>query len=469
MLVLVLGFTWATLCMAQPHERTQEDARRLIVMINGEAPDAAVFGAGIIIGSSDKRLYILTANHVLRGGAGSQVFDKLRVRLWAPWSASRWVELGGDSVQPLEYDTDLDVAALALELPESLGNYAQQIAVDCLTSSHAVSVRMPVHLIGQAGLVSWNYSTTGNQVAQKPTADLIQVETAVEAASGYSGGGAFTSQWELVGLIQSDAPPELRVLPIHKALAWAARKSYPISLRAYVAIHEFTADPAMVSAGSGTRLTWRASAGGRCRLEPGHGPVEPVGSKLLEELAETTRFSLICESRRAPAPIIRETAVEVLKAPRITLFEQDLRVTDRDGATSVKWAAQNARKCTLDGREVVPSGAASIVVHSSRSISLVCYNGSLVDMRAIVVKPMTHLVLIDSLTITPTRIAPGEDAKLRWDTLNAVQCILMGGGLHRTVASLGEENVRPKRTTTYYLRCTGSGGPAQKSVTINVE
>ena len=56
-----------------------DEVKPLLVMIDGRLKEIGVFGAGIILGVRSDRLYIATANHVVR--KGTHQIENLRVQL----------------------------------------------------------------------------------------------------------------------------------------------------------------------------------------------------------------------------------------------------------------------------------------------------------------------------------------------------------------------------------------------------
>jgi hypothetical protein len=88
-----------------PPGEPEEEAKEMIVMVRGTLGGTPMFGAGIIVGSRSDRLYIATANHVVRKGLNDA--EDLRVELRS---------LPGEAIAAnlLEHaDESLDLAVLA--------------------------------------------------------------------------------------------------------------------------------------------------------------------------------------------------------------------------------------------------------------------------------------------------------------------------------------------------------------------
>src|SRR5262245_45612316 len=95
----------------------EEKIKPLIVMIESIFPDEVKFiGAGIIIGSDTSRLYIATANHLVRNGAPPDRHNAQNVRVKFKW-------IPGDPIEArlLEFENaELDLAVLAVTNVDSL-------------------------------------------------------------------------------------------------------------------------------------------------------------------------------------------------------------------------------------------------------------------------------------------------------------------------------------------------------------
>ena len=73
-----------------------------------------------------------------------------------------------------------------------------------------------------------------------------------------------------------------------------------------------------------------------------------------------------------------------------------------------------------------------------------------------------------NLSADPTSLQSGGSSQLSWSSTNASSCTASGGWTGSKQTS-GNQTVGPlSSTTTFTLSCTGSGGTAQRSVTVTV-
>lgn len=82
--------------------------------------------------------------------------------------------------------------------------------------------------------------------------------------------------------------------------------------------------------------------------------------------------------------------------------------------------------------------------------------------------PPSASALTVSLNASLTTINSGESVRLRWTSNNATQCIASNGWSGSRNLSGSEVMSNITRTTTYILTCTGTGGPTNSSVTVQV-
>jgi hypothetical protein len=201
-------------------EKLADTVKELVVVISGELDGAEISGAGIIVGSKADRLYIATANHVVRKGARDA--QNLRVELKS---------LPGETFQALlqtHYDADLDLAVLRVSDVSRHKIPVETLSWDRLGSSTALKRGSPVYPVGNPKGLAWITPVTPDKIADV-VGDQIHFESNF-VREGHSGGGLFTERWELVGMILADQPPLSRALSMSRILKSLQQWNYPVSL-----------------------------------------------------------------------------------------------------------------------------------------------------------------------------------------------------------------------------------------------
>ena len=205
---------------AQPGGPEREGAKPLIVMI-GHPDCAGVIGAGIVVGLESDRLYIATANHLVR--CKGRRLDSVDVRFrFLPGE-----RIAGKVLDDVDRRLDLTVLSVV-----GLGRLAipvKKIPFGLLGDTKKLSFGDEVFMIGNPAGRRWQDQARAALVTQVAE-DRLEFETTL-AQQGHSGGGLFNGRWELVGMIIEDEPPTPRAVPIDRVLRRLRNWGYPVALK----------------------------------------------------------------------------------------------------------------------------------------------------------------------------------------------------------------------------------------------
>jgi hypothetical protein len=201
-----------------------EAAKQLIVHVIGYFNDGKIekLGAGIVFGIDEGRVYIATADHVLRHQG--QVADEVRVAF------------RGQSQELIAADRDtahaqLDLAVVAVARRFIKAFDSRSLAFDRRGAVEALKSGDPVTPIGCPNGECWAPATTPDRVFAGGRFS-ISFES-VSITTGHSGGGLFNEWWELVGMITDREGQIARAdaIPINTLLETVAGWGYPVDLR----------------------------------------------------------------------------------------------------------------------------------------------------------------------------------------------------------------------------------------------
>ena len=201
-------------------DEPEDEAKQLIVMIRCKLGGVDTFGAGIVVGSRADRLYIATANHVVRKGLHEA--EDLRVELRS---------LPGETVGAnlLEHvDEDLDLAVLNLPGLSERHISIEDFRFDLTGDSEALERGDPVYHVGYPNGNKWRSNVSPDAVSE-----VLGTEVRFESysvAPGSSGGGLFDERWTLVGLVRADQPPDAVAVRIDRVLERLKGWGYPVEL-----------------------------------------------------------------------------------------------------------------------------------------------------------------------------------------------------------------------------------------------
>jgi hypothetical protein len=165
-------------------------------------------------------------------------------------------------------------------------------------------------------------------------------------------------------------------------------------------------------------------------------------------------------------------ASDAAPAPTISLAADPMTVS-LQGSSMLQWTASNATTCTAsDGwtgsRELTDSEAVG-PLSATTTFVLTCTGPGGSDSKSVTVavangSPAPTV----SLTASPATVAAGGTTSLAWQSMNATACTA-SGGWSGSKATSGAESVGPVQSSTAYtLICTGPGGTAAGTASVDV-
>jgi ankyrin repeat protein len=195
----------------------QERGMDLVVMIRGELGS----GAGIILSHENNRIYIATANHVVRqGGAGAQTIEIQLKPLSPRWHKARLLA-------PVA-DPDLDLAILAVDgIPSPTLDFCA-LPLDVGGASSPLQRGDAVYPVGYPGGILWAMPLSPDHASQVLPSQISFESQFVRV--GFSGGALLNKRGEIAGMITADEPPLGRAVPLSLILAAAKTAGYPVQI-----------------------------------------------------------------------------------------------------------------------------------------------------------------------------------------------------------------------------------------------
>ena len=215
----------------------REDIKNLVVRIEAKIGDETSYGAGIIFGAENDRVYIVTANHVVRHGnrEGQDVDVRLRGLREKPLPAKL----------ESHFDVEHDLAVVVVPNAKALGIDLNALPFDRVGEPAALTRGDPVFLAGHPNDMRWSLSVTPDGFVEQED-DWLRFESK-SLFPGHSGGVLLNFRLEIVGLLRSDKQPNGEALSITKVLSTLKAWGYPVKLRKRFGM----ADIETLSAGAG--------------------------------------------------------------------------------------------------------------------------------------------------------------------------------------------------------------------------
>ena len=157
-------------------------------------------------------------------------------------------------------------------------------------------------------------------------------------------------------------------------------------------------------------------------------------------------------------------------APTVNLSANPTSI-QTGGSTTVAWSSTNTTSCVASGAwsgSQPLSGQTTISPPSTATYTLTCSGagGSTAKSVTVSVAAASPAPTV-SLSADPTSIQAGGSATIAWSSTNATSCAASGAWSGSRALS-GQTTMSPSSTSTYTLACSGTGGTASQSVTINV-
>jgi hypothetical protein len=215
----VLLATVSSTCLVAAPAQTDEQLKDLIVVVNSVFNGNPKLGAGIIFGTEADRVYILTANHNVRHGVGTEQTqaDEVQVQFkWRPGETLKAKLLNS-------FDDNLDLAVLV-----ATASTGGSLHFDWLGNSASLDRGAPVYFIGHPKGNLWEMTVKPAAISKKETARIYFQSDYV--APGNSGGALVSENKELIGMVRKDDPPYGEAVSIEAILQWLERYDYPILL-----------------------------------------------------------------------------------------------------------------------------------------------------------------------------------------------------------------------------------------------
>jgi hypothetical protein len=200
-----------------------EKAKRVVVMINAGLDGDTRPGAGMIFGLANDRVYIATANHLVRRGASNATDIQVEFR-WLPGEHFKAQLL-------TNYDSSLDLAVIAVSGLAQTGVARAGLSLDRIgnPSLLAQGVRGdPVWAIGYPD--GTEYDISAAQVNQVEAVVVTYRVTGL-VPGGYSGGPVVDRSGLIVGMIRQDQPPNSQATRIDLILDQLKVWGYHIDLQ----------------------------------------------------------------------------------------------------------------------------------------------------------------------------------------------------------------------------------------------
>ena len=203
----------------QPTREQEDAAKKQVVMIKGTIDGDETVGAGLIVGAAQDRLYIVTANHVVRKGPKASRDLQAMVR----WLNGSWFK--AELLTTMDAKSDLAVITVSDLRKLQVNPSAFAFGRLGVTPQRAARVRF----VGYGNTQPWHEAVDPAPVSLV-SSEAIKFQSAF-LVPGDSGGVLFNEQWQVVGINQSDQQGEAQALPFSRVMEKLQEWGHPVSLK----------------------------------------------------------------------------------------------------------------------------------------------------------------------------------------------------------------------------------------------
>lgn len=233
-------------------------------------------------------------------------------------------------------------------------------------------------------------------------------------------------------------------------------------------IMSFKVNPAAVSAGQPTNLSWEVNKATSVSIDQGIGTVSASGTRAISPAANTT-YTITATNSAGSVTATTSVSINVPLVPVIISFTATPSSIGSGQSSDLQWSVTGATSISIDqGIGIVSSSwTQQVLPTKTTTYTLVATNpaGSVTATATVTVGTATPPA-ITSFTATPSSVAAGSPATLQWN-VNGATSVSISQGIG-TVSSSGTQEVSPAATTTYTLTARNNAGSVTASTTVTV-
>lgn len=228
-------------------------------------------------------------------------------------------------------------------------------------------------------------------------------------------------------------------------------------------ISSFNANPASISAGSASSLTWNVTGASTISISPGVGVV--AGTSVSVHPTTTTTYTLTATNSLGSST--RTAIVSVVgNAPTIASFSANPTSISAGGASSLTWNVTGASTISISpGVGAVTGSSVSVHPTTTTTYTLTATNSRGSSTRTATVSVAGNAPTIASFGARPASIKAGGYSSLVWSVTGANSLSISPGV--GPVTGTGVV-VTPTVTTTYTLTATSGASSVTAKTTVTV-
>ena len=237
-----------------------------------------------------------------------------------------------------------------------------------------------------------------------------------------------------------------------------------------VNIVQFTANPANITAGQSSTLTWVVQNASSVTIS-GIGSVNANSGSVGVSPTTTTTYTLTATG--GTGTVTQTVTVTVgpgaTSTPQIIRFEANPVTIAPGQSSTLSWSTSGATSVSISGvGTVTANGSTTVTPTQTTTYTLTATNGTTsVSAPVTVTVSGAGIPQIVTFVATPQNISPGQSTKICWQ-VNGATSISITPGVGTNLNANDCATVSPTTTTTYTLTATNAAGQIQGNVTVTV-
>jgi uncharacterized cupredoxin-like copper-binding protein len=255
-------------------------------------------------------------------------------------------------------------------------------------------------------------------------------------------------------------------------LSASATTSVTTAAPTQVQIVQFAANPASITAGQSSTLTWQVQNATSVTITPGPGSVNASSGSTPVSPTTTTTYTLTAtgSSGTVSQTVTVTVGAAAVLMPQIVRFAASPISITPGASSTLSWSTNNATTVTITPNvgSVTPNGSTTVTPSATTTYTLTATNssGQSVTAPVTVTVAAASVPQIVTFVATPQNISPGQSTKLCWQVTGATAISITNVGSNLNANDCA--TVSPSTTTTYTLTATNASGQIQGNVTVNV-
>ncbi len=238
-------------------------------------------------------------------------------------------------------------------------------------------------------------------------------------------------------------------------------------------INSFVANPAQISPGQTSELSWSVSGADTITIDQGVGNVSGSGTQNVSP-ASTTTYTLTANNSNGSSSAQVTITVSDPQAPVINSFTAVPSSIQAGSSSTLSWDVSGADSVSLSPGigTVASSGSREVNPDATTIYTLSATNqAGTVQREVTVTVTQTGLPTINLFSANPTVIQQGDSSVLEWNVQDAEDISISSslGQSYQGLQQAGTVTVSPTATSQYTLNAVNAAGSVQQSVTVTVE